>query len=80
MAGMPLAAVAAAAGADMTAVAATAARAAAAGAGPGLELPVGGGEDCRTLGKKICPPRVFTMAGLEKEKRWKRGEERRFQK
>ena len=60
--------------------AAGATRAAAVGAGPGLELPAGRGEDCRTLGQKLCPPRVFTMAGLEKEKRWRGGEERRFQK
>ena len=51
-----------------------------AGVGLGLELPVGVGEDCRTLGRKLCPPCVFTMAGLEKEKRWRGGEGRRFQK
>ena len=50
------------------------------GARPGLELPAGGGEDCRTLGRKLCPPRFFTMAGLEKEKRWRGWEEERFQK
>ena len=39
--------------------------------GPGLDLLTRGGEDCRTLGQKLCPPRVFTMVGLEKEKRWR---------
>ena len=33
----------------------------------------GGGEELRTLGRKACPPRVFTMVGLEEERRW-RGE------
>ena len=37
--------------------------------GPGLEPPAGGAEDCLTLGWKMCPPLVFTMAGLEKERR-----------
>ena len=45
---------------------------------PGLEPPVGGGEDCLTLSRKLCPPRVFTMAGLEKERRWRGWEEERF--
>ena len=36
---------------------------------PGLELPARGGEDCLTLGLKLCPPRIFTIAGLEKERR-----------
>ena len=44
--------------------------AAAMGARPGLVLQTGGGEDCRTLGWNLCPPRVFTMARFEKEKRW----------
>ena len=35
----------------------------------GLDPPVGGGEERRTRGLKLCPPRVFTMAGLEKERR-----------
>ena len=61
-----------------TAAGAGAAGAAAAGAGLGLELPTGGGEDCRTLGRKLCPPHVFTMVGLEKEKRWRGGEKGRF--
>ena len=42
-------------------------------AGPGLELPVGGGEERRTLSLKVCPPRALTMAGQEKERRWKGG-------
>ena len=54
--------------------------AAAAAVGPGLEPPAGGGEDCLTLGWKLCPLRVFTMAGLEKERRWRGWEEERFQK
>ena len=40
----------------------------AAAAGPRLGLPAGGGEDFLTLGLKLCPPRVFTIAGLEKER------------
>ena len=36
---------------------------------PGLELPAGGEEELRTRGLKLCPPRVFTMAGLRKEMR-----------
>ena len=39
----------------------------------GLELPAGEGEEWHTLGRKVCPPRAFTMVGLEKERRW-RGE------
>ena len=38
---------------------------------PGLEPPIGGEEDCLTLGWKLCPPLVFTMAGLKKERRWR---------
>ena len=34
----------------------------------GLELPTRGGEDCLTLGLKLCPPRVLIMAGLEMER------------
>ena len=48
--------------------------------GPGLGLPVGGGEDYLTLGFKLCPPLVFTIAELEKEQRWRGREEERFQK
>ena len=60
MLGMPEAATATRAGTAMVAGAtgvaaagARAARAATAGVGPGLELPEGGGEDCRTLGREI---------------------------
>ena len=35
-----------------------------------LELPAGGGEALRTLGRKACPPQVFTMVRLEEERRW----------
>ena len=34
---------------------------------------VGGGDELRTLGRKACPPRVFTMVGQEEERR-RRGE------
>ena len=54
-----------------TAATVVAVGAAARGVGQELELPAGGGEYCRTLGRKLCPPRVLTMAGLEKEKRWR---------
>ena len=33
---------------------------------PGLEPLAEGGEDCLTLGRKLCPPRVFTMVRLER--------------
>ena len=56
-----------------TAATVVAARAEATGARPGLVLLVRGGEDCRTMGWKLCPPRVFTMVGLEKEQRWRGG-------
>ena len=55
--------------AGTTAVAMVAGGVAAAVAGPGLEPPAGGGEDCLTLGRKLCPLYVFTMAGPEKERR-----------
>ena len=29
----------------------------------------GGGEKLRTQGLKLCPPRVFTMVGLRKERK-----------
>ena len=54
-----------------TVVAAAAAVAAAAGVAGGAAA--GEGEELRTLGRKVCPPRVFTMVGLEEERRW-RGE------
>ena len=41
---------------------------AAATAGPRLDPPTGGGEEQRTRGLKLCPPCVFTMVGLEKER------------
>ena len=47
--------------------------AAVAAARPRLKLPARGGEDLRTLGWKVCPPRIFTMVGLEKERRWRGG-------
>ena len=37
--------------------------------GPGLDLPAWRGEERRTRGLTLCPPRVFTMAGLEEERR-----------
>ena len=61
-----------AAGATATAAATVAGGATAIGASR-LEPPVGGGEELRTLGRKACPPRVFTMVSLEVERRW-RGE------
>ena len=39
----------------------------------GLERSARGGEEWRTLGRKVCPPLVFTMVRLGKERRW-RGE------
>ena len=56
--------VAAAAGA----VGATAAAAAIAAVAGGAAAR--GGEELRTLGRKACPPRVFTMVRLEEERRW----------
>ena len=49
--------------------------AAAAAVGPVLDLSTGGGEERRTQALKLCPPRVFTIAGLEKERRWRGWEE-----
>ena len=43
--------------------------AAAATVGLGLDPPAGGGEERHTRGLKLCPSRVFTMVGLEKEMR-----------
>ena len=77
-----VAAVARAAGTTATAVARAAAGVAAitAVAGGAAETTAmaggaatGGGEELRTLGRKACPSRVFTMVGLEEERRW-RGE------
>ena len=63
------------AGSAMAAVAGAveAGSAAAATAERGLELSVREGEEWRTLGRKVCPPWVFTMVRLERERRW-RGE------
>ena len=68
MAGLPWAAVRAAATVVGGGVAAA--------AGPGLDLPAGGGEELRTLGLKMCSPRVFTMVGLRKE--WRGWEDERM--
>ena len=46
--------------------------------GPGLELPVGGGKNCLTLGRKLCPPCIFAMARLENERRWRGWEKEGF--
>ena len=48
--------------------------------GLGLEPSAGGGEDYLTLSQKLCPLPVFTMAGLEKKRRWRGGEEGGFHK
>ena len=56
--------------------AAAAASAVAVGSGLELDLPAGGGEERRTRGLKLCPPRVFTMPGPEKGRRWGSGERR----
>ena len=71
MAGLPWAAEVVAGGAGTASVAAAvvARGVAVAVVGPGLESLAMGGQDCLTLGQKLCPPRVFTMAGLEKERR-----------
>ena len=45
--------------------------AATAAADPELDSPIGGGEERCTRGLELCPLRVFTMAGLEKERRWR---------
>ena len=65
-------------GAGTTAAVVVAGGAAAVATRPGLEALVGGGEDCLTLDRKLCPPRVITMAGLEKERRWRGWEEEGF--
>ena len=48
---------------------------AAVGSGPGLDPPIRGGEERRTRGLKLCPPRVLTMPGSEKGRRWREWEE-----
>ena len=57
--------------AEAATTAVRAARAATAAGWPGLELLARGGEDCLTLGLKLCPQCVLTMARLEKERRWR---------
>ena len=66
--------------AGMAAAAVVAGGATVVAAGPGLEPPTGVGEDSLTLGQNLCPSYVFTMARLEKERRWRGWEEERFQK
>ena len=43
--------------------------------GPGLDPPIRGGEKSCIRGLKLCPPRIFTMAGLENKRRWRGWEE-----
>ena len=50
-----------------------AASAVAVGSGLELDLPAGGGEERRTRGLNLCPPRVFTMLWPEKGRRWRSG-------
>ena len=45
------------------------------GSGPRLDSPVEEGEEWRTRGHKLCPPRVLTMLGSEKGRRWREWEE-----
>ena len=59
----------------MARISATRALEAGSAAERGLELPARGGEEWRTLGQKLCPLRVFTMVGLEKERRTSNGNE-----
>ena len=47
-------------------------------AGPGLDSLEREGEERRALGLKLCPSRIFTMVGLEKERRWRGWEEESF--
>ena len=54
------------------------AAAAAAVSAPGLDPPVGGGEERRTWGLKLCPPRVLTMPRPKKGRRWREWEEEDF--
>ena len=46
--------------------------------GPGLGLLAGGGEEWRTRVLKLCPPRVLTMPGLEKGRRWREWKDEDF--
>ena len=45
---------------------------------PGLDPPVGGGEERRTWGLKLCPSRVLTMPRPKKGRRWREWEEEDF--
>ena len=80
--GLPWATTGAEAGLGTAAVVATGGGTAAAAAAvvlwPVLEPPSREGEDDLTLGRKLCPARVFTMVGLEKERRWRGLEEESF--
>ena len=67
-----------AAAAATTEVGGGAATATAAGSRPGLDPPTRGGEERRTRGLKLCPPRVLTMPGPKKGRRWREWEEEDF--
>ena len=75
-------AVGAVAAAAMCAVAEAAvgggAAAAVVGSGPGLDPLARRGEEWRTRGLKLCPPRVLTMPEPEKGRRWREWEEEDF--
>ena len=78
-AGAVAAAVAAAAvGAAATATVGRGATTTTVGSEPGLDPPIGGGEERRTQGLKLCPPRVLTMPGPNKGRRWREWEEEDF--
>ena len=65
-------------GGEAAATATVGATATVVGSGPGLDPPAGGGEERCTEGLKLCPPRVLTMPGLEKGRRWREWEEEDF--
>ena len=67
LAAMAVVSAAAAAAATMDAAEA----AAGVGSGLGLDPPARRGEELHTRGLKLCPPRVFTMPGPEKGRRWR---------
>ena len=46
--------------------------------GPGLGPPAEEGEEWCTRGLKLCPPRVLTMPGLEKGRRWREWKDEDF--
>ena len=54
------------------------AAAGAAGSGLGFDPPARGGEEWHTRGLKLCPPRVLTMLGPEKGRRWREWQEEDF--